>query len=74
LARDVQAARSRYAPSAPWRAARVGLFIQSILQGSFIFAKAQQGPEVVRDNLDHLRRYLLSLFPRRATRQLALRD
>jgi TetR/AcrR family transcriptional repressor of nem operon len=74
LARDAQAAKSRYAPSARWHAESVGLFIQSVLQGSFIFAKAQQGQEVVRDNLDHLRRYLLSLFPRPATRQLALRD
>jgi TetR/AcrR family transcriptional repressor of nem operon len=66
LAGDVQAAKSRYAPSAPWHAESVGLLIQSVLQGSFIFAKAQQRPAVVRDNLDHLRRYLVSLFPRRA--------
>jgi hypothetical protein len=40
----------------------VGYFIQSVLQGSFIFAKAQQSPEVVRENLVHLRRYLRVLF------------
>jgi len=28
------------------------------LQGAFIFAKAKQGPEVVRESLVHLRRYL----------------
>jgi hypothetical protein len=35
---------------------------QAALQGSFIFAKAKQSPEVVRDNLAHLRRYLRALF------------
>jgi len=40
----------------------VGYFIQAALQGSFIFAKAKQSPQVVRDNLGHLRRYLRALF------------
>lgn len=62
LTRDVQAAKERYAPDAPWSAESVAYFIQSVLQGAFIFAKAKQGPEVVRDSLAHLRRYLLSLF------------
>ena len=39
-----------------------GYFIQSVLQGSFIFAKAKQSPEVARENLAHLRRYLRALF------------
>lgn len=62
LARDVEAAKQRYAPDAPWSAESVGIFIQSVLQGAFIFAKAKQGPEVVRENLAHLRRYLGVLF------------
>jgi hypothetical protein len=33
-----------------------------VLQGSFIFAKAKQSPEVERDNLAHLRGYLKALF------------
>jgi len=32
------------------------------LQGAFIFAKAKQGPEVARESLAHLRRYLGDLF------------
>jgi TetR/AcrR family transcriptional repressor of nem operon len=66
LTRDVAAAKKLYAPKARWSAESVGYFIQSALQGSFIFAKAKQSPEVVRDNLDHLQRYLESLFNRPA--------
>ena len=62
LSRDVQAAKERYTPDAPWSAESVAYFIQSVLQGSFIFAKAKQSPDVVRDSLAHLRRYLISLF------------
>jgi TetR/AcrR family transcriptional repressor of nem operon len=64
LTRDIEAARKRYAPKAAWTAASVGYFIQGILQGSFIFAKAKQSPEIVRENLEHLRRYLRVLFGR----------
>ena len=56
LTRDIEAAKERHAPQAAWSAQSLGYFIQGVLQGSFIFAKAQQGPEVVRANLDHLRR------------------
>jgi len=63
LTRDVTAAKSRYAPDATWNAESVGYFIQAVLQGSFIFAKAKQNPEVIRENLSHLRRYLSVLFP-----------
>jgi TetR/AcrR family transcriptional repressor of nem operon len=62
ITRDVEAARQLYAPDAPWSAESVGYFIQSVLQGAFIFAKAKQGPEVVRESLAHLRRYLELLF------------
>lgn len=63
LTRDVAAAKARYAPDAGWSAESVGYFIQAVLQGSFIFAKAKQNPEVIRENLSHLRRYLSVLFP-----------
>ena len=62
LTRDVEAARQLYAPTASWSAQSVATFIQAVLQGSFILAKAKQGPEVVRENLAHLRRYLRVLF------------
>ena len=62
LTRDIEAAKQRYAPDAPWSAEGVGYFIQAVLQGSFIFAKAKEGSEVARENLSHLRRYLESLL------------
>jgi len=62
LTRDIEAAKKRYAPRAAWSAESVGYFIQTVLQGAFIFAKAKQGPDSVRESLAHVRRYLTSLF------------
>ena len=62
LVPDIEAAKKLYAPDAPWTAASVGYFIQSVLQGAFIFAKAKQSPDVVRESLGHLRQYLVHLF------------
>ena len=45
-----------------WSAASLALYIQSVLQGSFILAKAKHGPQVAADCIDHLRRYLELLF------------
>jgi TetR/AcrR family transcriptional repressor of nem operon len=64
LTRDAAEARDLYAPDAPWTPESLGTFIQAVLQGSFIFAKAHHGPEVAHANIDHLRRYLQFLFPR----------
>jgi TetR/AcrR family transcriptional repressor of nem operon len=71
ITRDVEAAKALYAPDAPWSAESVGYFIQSVLQGALIFAKAKQGPEVARASLAHLRRYLGLLFnpPRKSPRK-----
>jgi TetR/AcrR family transcriptional regulator, transcriptional repressor for nem operon len=68
LARDLEAAKRLYAPDADWSPESVGYFMQAVLQGAFIFAKAQQGPEVARESLAHLRRYLELIFnqPHRA--------
>jgi TetR/AcrR family transcriptional repressor of nem operon len=62
LVRDIEAAKQLYAPDAPWSAESVGYFMQSVLQGAFIFAKAKQSPEVALECLAHLRRYLETLF------------
>ena len=76
LTRDVEAAKRLYAPKAGWSAEGVGCFIQAALQGAFIFAKAKQGPDVVRETLEHLRRYLGALLnpPRGAGRQTKRQD
>ena len=62
LMRDIDAAKKRHVPEAAWTVESVGYFIQSVLQGAFIFAKAKQSPDVIRDSLAHLRRYLELLF------------
>ncbi len=69
LTRDLDAAKRLYAPKAGWSAESVGYFIQAVLQGSFIFAKAKQDAAVARQNLAHLKRYLISLFPVRPPRR-----
>jgi len=61
---DLKAAKKLYAPKAQWSVETVGYFIQSVLQGSFVFAKTKESPEVVRENLDHLQHYLQFLFHR----------
>jgi TetR/AcrR family transcriptional repressor of nem operon len=62
LVRDIDAAKKLYAPDDDWDPRSVGYFIQSVLQGAFIFAKVKQGPDVARDSVRHLRRYLEMLL------------
>jgi TetR/AcrR family transcriptional regulator, transcriptional repressor for nem operon len=64
LTPDIEAAKRLYAPKAKWSAESVGYFIQTVLQGSFIFAKAKQGPAIATASLGHLRNYLVNLFGR----------
>ena len=64
LTRDIELTKSLYAADAPWTVESVGYFIQSLLQGAFIFAKAKQSRQVARDSLAHLHRYLVALFAR----------
>lgn len=68
LTRDIEAAQLKYAPDADWTAESVGYFIQAVLQGSFIFAKAKQDADVARGNLAHLRRYLEGLLGKEPAR------
>ena len=62
LTRDIEAAKQRYAPDAAWSAESVGYFMQTVLQGAFIFAKAKQSADVAVASLAHLRRYLETLL------------
>lgn len=63
LTRDIEAAKQLYAPDASWSAESVGYFMQSVLQGAFIFAKAKQNSAVAVESLAHLRRYLATILP-----------
>jgi TetR/AcrR family transcriptional regulator, transcriptional repressor for nem operon len=69
LAKDIEAAKALYAPQAPWSAESLALHTQAVLQGAFILAKAKNGPEVARDCVAHLRRYLELLFDRPTSRK-----
>ena len=64
VAEDIEAAKARYAPDATWSALSLALYTQAVLQGAFVLAKAQNGPEIARECVSHLRRYIESLFPR----------
>jgi len=64
VAKDIAAAKALYAPAAKWSAESLALYTQAVLQGAFVLAKSKGGPEVARDCLAHLRRYLLQLFNR----------
>lgn len=64
LEHDIEAAKALYAPNAEWSPKSLGYFMQSVLQGSFIFVKAKQDTEVALASLDHLRSYLEMLFDR----------
>jgi TetR/AcrR family transcriptional repressor of nem operon len=62
VAKDIEEARARYAPNAPWTAESLALYTQAVLQGAFILAKAKGTPEVAADAVAHLRRYVECLF------------
>jgi TetR/AcrR family transcriptional repressor of nem operon len=64
VAKDIEAAKALYAPKASWSAESLALYTQAVLQGAFVLAKAKNGPEVARDCVAHLRRYLEQLFHR----------
>lgn len=48
-----------------WSAESLALYMQGVIQGAFVLAKAKNGPEVAADCLDHLYRYLEMLFAKR---------
>ncbi len=68
LAKDIAEAKRLYAPDAPWTAKSLALYMQAVIQGAFILAKAKQGPNVAAECLHHLRRYLETQFPRSRAR------
>ena len=44
------------------RSVSLALHTQAVLQGAFILAKANGGPEIAAESVDHLIRYLELLF------------
>lgn len=64
VAKDIEAARTLYAPDASWSAESLALYTQAVIQGSLVLAKARLGPAIAVECLAHLRRYVEMLFDR----------
>jgi len=62
LARDIEKAKTLYAPEAEWTAESLALHAQAVIQGAFILAKAKQHADVAAESISHLRRYIQFLF------------
>ncbi len=61
LAQDIQPAIEKYKVTEA-DALSLAFYIQAVLQGAFILAKARGGPEIARDSVAHLKRYIVMLF------------
>jgi TetR/AcrR family transcriptional repressor of nem operon len=59
---DVAAALHTYGGDGQWSAESLAVYMQAVIQGAFILAKAHRGPAVAAACLDHLRRYIQTLF------------
>jgi TetR/AcrR family transcriptional regulator, transcriptional repressor for nem operon len=57
-----------YGVTSDWTPRSLALYTQAVIQGSFILAKANGGPEVAAACIDHLRRYIEMLFGRTGSR------
>jgi TetR/AcrR family transcriptional regulator, transcriptional repressor for nem operon len=66
---DIAAAMKLYGVSAKWSARSLALHTQAVLQGAFILAKANGGPEVAAACIEHLRRYIELLFKADSSRK-----
>jgi TetR/AcrR family transcriptional repressor of nem operon len=62
---DIAEAMQLYAIDAQWTAKSLALYTQAVIQGAFILAKATQSHVVAADCIDHLHRYVKTLFPAR---------
>lgn len=62
LVPDIEAAIEKHAVEADWTAESLALYIQAVIQGAFILAKAKHTAAAAAESIDHLRRYLELLF------------
>lgn len=60
---DIEAAMQKYGVH-HCTAASLAVYVQGVIQGAFILAKASESVQVVEDSLNHLRRYIQMLFAR----------
>lgn len=62
LVEDIEAAIALYPPRVPIVAADFALFTQTVIQGGFVIAKANDDRAPLLDAIDHLKRYVSMLF------------
>lgn len=62
LEADIKAAIERRAIAGDWTASSLARHTQAVLQGAFILAKASGDPQMARESVDHLIRYVRLLF------------
>jgi TetR/AcrR family transcriptional regulator, transcriptional repressor for nem operon len=61
---DIREAIEKYRIAPPWTAGSLALYMQAVLQGAFIIAKAKDSSKAAAACVDHLRRYVELLFHR----------
>jgi TetR/AcrR family transcriptional repressor of nem operon len=59
---DIAEALRVHGGDGQWSAESLATYMQAVIQGAFVLAKAQQGPAVAAACLDHLHRYIQTLF------------
>ena len=64
LEQDIQQAIDALHLKPDWTARSLALHTQAVLQGAFILAKASGDRSVAEEMVDHLARYIRSLFPK----------
>lgn len=62
LKRDIEAALASRNVEAPGGAEGLALYMQAVIQGAFVLAKAHNDAQVAANCLDHLRNHLVGLF------------
>lgn len=55
-------AKTMHAPRTPFDSQSLAEYFITIIQGSFILAKAKQDGTILEQNVEHFRRYMLTLF------------
>lgn len=62
LTPTIAAAKEEFAPRGDWSAESLAFYIQTVLQGGFVLAKAMNDPRMALDAIEHLKRYVGMLF------------
>ena len=62
VAADIAQAKALYVPDADWDPMVAALYTQATIQGAFILAKAQGGPQIAEQCIHLLRRHVASLL------------